>query len=368
MVFRLALRAMPLVVMIAVVAACSVAEVGSAQIVSVGPRDVPVGGWSSADIVAAGGGSVSPTGEVTMDVTGDRMCFRSLGAGVLGACVHLPTDGRRVAQFSPDGRQVLVISGPDESERIVLVVDVAEGGVRVVEPDGVTDLRGEPRRWGVSGAAWAADGTSVVLLPLATGDDGPLLAVRVQVGEVTQIGRLPAELVNGQPTMHAAGTGIALGAHMSGDRQSVWWIDLATGGARRIGGFAQRGGSVLITAVDPFGRDVLACPWYADGTVGATVGIAVDTGETTRLLADSESCAGTVYSADGRFLAVAAEQYDGYALTVVDLKADRRVLSVPLPAPEPTLPPYLKWLGDTVVVTDVSGQWATSSVIVRLRR
>ena len=65
-----------------------------------------------------------------------------------------------------------------------------------------------------------------------------------------------------------------------------------------------------------------------------------------------------MFSADGTYLALTAQETAGYVLIVVDLAAGRRVLTVPLPVAEPSAPPYLTWDGDVIVATDVTGGWS----------
>ena len=184
---------------------------------------------------------------------------------------------------------------------------------------------------------------------------------------MTEIFRLPADLANGRPSIWPTREGTAVVGNTGIDVRTVWWADRAGGELRSIGRFDQDGGSLTLAAADPLGRSVLVCPRRADGRLGALIGIAVDTGESARILTDSASCAGAVFSADGQYAAMTATLAAGYALVIVDLAAAHRVLTVPLPVAEPLSPPYLTWLGDTVVISDSSGEWRNSSLVVRLR-
>jgi dipeptidyl aminopeptidase/acylaminoacyl peptidase len=384
-------------VLVPILGACSSALAGSAQIAATASTSNPptapptttlssatptaaassvdtvVGGWASAELTFGRDGLTSPTG-ATLRLSEGRACLEPIDGGD-AVCAELAQGDRpRTVLFSPDGRHLLILGGPDEQHRVVYVMDTATGAVRVVGPDGVTELSTDPAVWAVSRVGWSSDGSALIVLPFTTGDDGPILAVPIDSDAVGEIARLPADLVNGQPTIHAGGAGIALAAHLTGDRQTVWWVDRTTGSARVVGRFEQPGGSVVVTAVDPPGDGVLACPWNADGSLGATVRFATDGSdvgsgsEGTPLLAESRSCAGTVYSPDGRFLAMTAELDGGYTLLIVDLQADRRVLSTALPVSEPTMPPFLTWLDDTVVATDLSGNWPAPALVIRLRR
>jgi len=327
--------------------------------------DAPSGGWTTATIETGGGGFPSPTGELTAVVRGGQVCFEArTGGGPCGALA--PGDEPVFVVFSPDGRRLLVVAGPDERTRAVYVLDTEDAAVRVIGPAGITDAVAAPARWDLSSVAWSVDGSAAILVPRTDGDTGPVLSADLGTGSVTEAFRLPADLANGRPSIWPTREGTAVVGHVGGDRQTVWWADTA-GGVRSIGRFDEAGGSLTLTAADPLGRTVMVCPRRSDGRLGATVGIAVRTGESARILTDSGSCAGAVFSADGQYAAMTATVDAGYTLIIVDLLAARRVLTVPLPAAEPLAPPYLTWFGNTVVISDSSGEWRTSSLVVRLR-
>lgn len=324
------------------------------------------GGWTSAVIERGGPGFPSPTGDLDAVVRDGRVCFES-GTGA-GPCGELaPGDQPVFVVFSPDGRRLLLVAGPDEQARAAYVLDTADARVRVIGPAGVTGRAAEPARWNLSSVAWSADGSAVVLVPHTDGDTGPVLAADVEAGTVTEIFRLPGDLANGRPSIWPTRDGTALVGNTGGDVQTVWWADAASGQLRSIGRFDEAGGSLTLAAADPLGRTVLACARRSDGRLGATVGIDVRTGETARILTDSASCAGAVFSPDGQYAALTATLGSGYSLIVVDPTAARRVLTVPLPVAEPLSPPYLTWLGDTVVISDSSGEWRSRALVVRLR-
>ncbi len=172
---------------------------------------------------------------------------------------------------------------------------------------------------------------------------------------------------NGSPSLWTADSGLAVIANKGADVSTLWWGDFATGGVDDIGGFSEPGGSLLLSSADPLGRTVLVCPRRADGRLGATTVVTVGGGQSAKLLADSLSCAGSVFSADGRYVALTAQVDGSYRLLVVETANGTRVLSVPLPVSEPSSPPYLTWAGDVVVAADVSGTWPIPSVVIRLR-
>jgi hypothetical protein len=324
------------------------------------------GAWTSAQIELGGVGFPSPSGDLSAVLRGGQVCFDS-GTGP-GPCGDLaPGDQPVFMVFSPDGRRLLLVAGPDERATAAYVLDAADARVRVVGPAGISDDAAAPARWDPSSAAWSSDGSAVVLVPHTAGDAGPALSVDLESGAVTEIFRMPADLANGRPSIWPTRDGTAVVGTAGVDVQTVWWADRAGGELRSIGRFDQPDGSLTLAAADPLGRSVLVCPRRSDGRWGATVGIAVQTGESARILTDSTSCAGAVFSADGQYAAMTATVDSGYNLIIVDLAAARRVLTVPLPVAEPLSPPHLTWLADTVVIADSSGEWRSSSLVVRLR-
>lgn len=324
------------------------------------------GRWTTAEIELGGLGFPSPGGDLDAVVRGNRVCLES-GSGQ-GPCGELAPDDQPVFMaFAPDGRRLLLVAGADEQARAAYVLDTDDAEVRVIGPTGIAEGAAAPARWNLSSVAWSSDGSAVVLVPHTDGDTGPVLSADLETGAVTEIFRLPADLANGRPSIWPTRDGTAVVGNTGADVQTVWWADSAGGQLRSIGRFDQAGGSLTLAAADPLGRSVLVCPRRLDGRLGATVGIAVHTGESARVLPDSTSCAGAVFSADGQYAAMTATLEDGYTLIIVDLVAARRVLTVPLPTAEPLSPPYLTWLGDTVVISDSSGEWRTRALVVRLR-
>jgi len=388
-------RAALLLILLAVpvLAACTSAQAGSAQpaVRSIEPSAPPStspspspsasasdpvvdstgGGWTFAHVKFGPDGIPSPTGQFTARLTGGRVCFQPVAEARAGSvpCGALADgDAPVFAVFSPDGKRLLVVAGPDGSQtRSVYVVDSDTAAVRVVGPDAVTDLPdGEPARWVLSSVAWSVDGSSVVIVPHTDGDAGPVLSVDLAQGATTEIARLPADLANGQPSVWTARNGMALVNNKGADRQTLWWLDPATGSVDGIGRFPDESGSLVLSAADPLGRSVLTCPRKVDGRLGATVGVLVASRRPTRVLPDSTSCAGAVFSPDGGHLALTAQLDAGYSLIVMEVSTGRRVLTVPLPVAEPSVPPYLTWLGDVVVAADVSGEWSAPSLVLRL--
>jgi len=328
--------------------------------------DTGPGAWTSALIEMGGVGLPAPSGDLYAVVRGGQVCFESGAAP--GPCGDLaPGDEPVFMVFSPDGGRLLLVAGPDEQARAAYVLDTDDGDVRAIGPSGITDAPAAPARWHLSSVAWSSDGSAVVLVPHTDSDTGPVLSADLETTTVTEIFRLPADLANGRPSIWPTREGTAVVGNTGIDVRTVWWADRAGGELRSIGRFDQDGGSLTLAAADPLGRSVLVCPRRADGRLGALIGIAVDTGESARILTDSASCAGAVFSADGQYAAMTATLAAGYALVIVDLAAAHRVLTVPLPVAEPLSPPYLTWLGDTVVISDSSGEWRNSSLVVRLR-
>jgi hypothetical protein len=109
-----------------------------------------------------------------------------------------------------------------------------------------------------------------------------------------------------------------------------------------------------------------------DGGLGATKIVPIGTNQRSKtsdgLLLVSDSCAGPVFSADGLSLAV-TEQVDGdYQLIVIDLVHHKQMLKMSLPESSPAAPPYLTWLDDVIVITDVTGSWSDQSIVAHLQR
>ena len=113
--------------------------------------------------------------------------------------------------------------------------------------------------------------------------------------------------MNGWPSLWSTPTGLAVVANTGDTRDTAWWVDKVTGRVREIARLADPGGSLVLSTADPLGRTVLVCPKRADGRLGATTRVAVERTDSQRLLPDSLSCAGAVYSADGAHLALTAD-------------------------------------------------------------
>jgi len=388
--FRALFLLIPTILIASVLAACTTARAGSATVavstssgsVSPGlastraspttasavesaadPTDTVSGAWEFAHVTFGDVGIPSPTGDLTAQPSGNRVCFAP-GA----RCAELAGQDRLVfAVYSPDGAYLLAVAGPDGSpDRSVYVLDTVDAGVRVIGPDGVADAStGEPPRWNLSSVAWSADGSSVVIVPHTEIDTGPLLSADLDTGSIAEQTQLDAAVANSRPSIWPTENGTALVANDGPDRETLWWQYPETA-PKAIAGFQQDGGSMLLSAADRLGRVVLACPRAADGRLGATVYVGVDSRKTGRLLTDSGSCAGAVFSPDSRQVALTAELAGSYSLVIVEVMTNRRVLTVPLPVATPSQPPYLTWLGDVVVAADVSGEWSAPSLIMRL--
>ncbi len=81
---------------------------------------------------------VSPTGELTAQLIGDRVCFAPSGG--IGSCAALsPGDTPTFAEFSPDGEYLLVVAGQKPAMG-AYVLATADASVRVLGPDGVAGL------------------------------------------------------------------------------------------------------------------------------------------------------------------------------------------------------------------------------------
>lgn len=381
-------------------AACSGAVTGTARIASeapsagsvtvpaaspepsVGPpvsssRASPTGStgpaYSLAHVRFGPPGVPSPTGDVTFRMDGNQACFlpadAAAGASASGAgeCASLPDgESTRFAAFSPDGGSMLVVAGPDEHAGAVYVIDSRTAQVRVIGPDGIVAPSANPPRWDLSSASWSVDGSGVLLVPRTDGADGAVLAVDPLTGRSAEVGRLQADLANGSPSMWSTGRGLALVANTGPDPGSLWWLPADRTTPVDIGRFQEPGGSLHLAAADPPGRLVMVCPRDADGRLGEIVAVGVDSGKSARVLQDSATCAGAVFSPDGSVVVLTATVAGGYSLVVVEVMSGRRLLTVPLPVLEPASPPYLTWQDDTVVALDTSGEWSTPSLIIGL--
>ncbi len=326
--------------------------------------DIGSGAWTFAHVKFGADGMPSPTGDLTAQLAGNRVCFQPGSR-----CAELADQDRPAfAVYSPDGAHLLAVAGPDGSpDRSIYVLDTDDAALRVIGPDGVAGApRGEPPRWNLSSVAWSADGSSVVIVPHTEGDTGPMLSADLDTGTITETAQLIADVANSKPSIWPTGNGTALVLNDGPDRQTLWWQYSGTTGVTDIARFQQEGGSLYLSAADPLGRFVLSCPRSADGRLGATVVIGVDTRKSGRALAESASCAGAVFSPDGRYVALTAQLAGSYSLVVTEVPTNRRVLTVPHPVSEPSQPPYLTWLGDVVVAADVSGEWSAPSLIMRL--
>lgn len=319
-------------------------------------------------------GIPSPAGDRTVRLDGRRACFAAIDepadapADAQEVCASLPPgDVTSFAAFSPDGSFLLIVAGPDAQHDAVYIIDSASADVRVIGQDGTVAPSVDPPRWDLSSASWAVDGSGVMLVPHTDGVDGPVVTADPRTGRLTEVGRLTADLANGTPSIWSTGRGLALVGSSGPDPATLWWLPAGRTAPVEIGRFPEAGGSLDLVAADPPGRIVLVCPRAADGRLGGLVAIVVDTGQTSRVLKDTASCGGAVFSPDGSRAVLTAGLPGGYSLLVVDVMSGRRVLTVPLPVAEPATPPYLTWKGDTVVALDTGGGWPTPSLIIALR-
>jgi len=347
-----------------------------------GGESAPVPGvtWT-ADVLLTGGAGdiVSPTGDLTAVVNHRGVCLHAgrpdepgpdagTGTGV-GQCVLTFPSGvtPMFAVFSPTGAHLLVVAGP-ATKSAVYVIDARTWAVQIIGPQGTTPVGPSPPSWNLSSAAWDIDGAAVLLVPRTADETGAVLDIELAGGPPYERVRLAAELANSSPSLWSTEAGLVLVANAGGQRNKLWWADFATGAAQAIAAFGDTEGSLALSAADPLGRTVLVCPRRADGALGATIGVAVAGRTSAPLRPDSPGCAGVVFSADGKYLALADRLAAGYALTVVEAATGGTVLTVPLPVPVPASPPYLTWAGDVIVVSDVSGQWPLPAAVVRVVR
>lgn len=338
------------------------------------PSDSGLRSISHAQIRYGPPGLPSPTGEVVLRRDGDLVCFvpatAAVGvlAGDVGTCAGL-VDGEEphFADFSPDGGTLLYVAGPDEHRNAIYLIDSATAQVRVVGPDGIEMPSAAPPRWDLSGIIWSVDGSSLVLVPRTDTADGAVLAADPRAGGVTELGRLPAEVANGTPNLWSTGQGLAVVATTGPDRRSLWWLPADRTSPVDLGQLAEPGGAMRLIAADPAGQTVLVCPSDADGRLGRMVAVDVASGHSTPVLSDTDSCPGAAFAPDGGIAALTATVAGGYSLLLVDVRSGERLLTVPLPVPEPASPPYLTWTGSTVVALDRTGEWLAPSLIIGLR-
>lgn len=347
---------------------------GSGATSRASPTDSAVPPFSRARVRYGPPGVPSPTGEVVLRLDGDLTCFVPAGAmvgalaGEVGTCASL-IDGEklRFVSFSPDGGSLLFVAGPDERHSAVYVMDSATAEARVIGPDAIEAPSATPPRWDLSTVNWSVDGSRVLIVLRTDTADAAVVAADPRAGGVTELGRLPADLANGAPDLRSTRRGVALVAGAGPERGSLWWLPTGRTVPVNLGRFADAGGSLYLITADPQGRIVLACPLTAAGGLGEIVAVDVESGQARRALSDSSSCAGAAFSPDGSVAALTATVAGGYSLLLVDVVSGARLLTVPLPVPEPKYPPPLTWNGKTIVVIDGTGRWLTPSLIITLR-
>lgn len=369
------------------VVGCSAPQSGSAVLAGDSPTGTAVDGsasippgvpstpyaWTMAVRKGPGQGILSPTGDLTANIVAGSVCFAP--AGGIGGCGSLARGAAPTfAAFSPDGSHLLIIAGTPGALG-AYVFDVSDASVRVLGPAGVQDFPPgtTPPLWDLSTAAWNVDGSAVLLVPRTTEATGPVLAFDVGSGAVVELIRIDASLANSTPSIFSTTTGLALVANTGEQRNILWWADFANGSVTELANYPLPGGSIALIAADPGGRSVLICPRRADGALGATNAVVVQQpapagGHAVKLLPDSVSCAGSVFSADGRYLAATAEVDAAYRVLIIDQSSGATVLNAPLPVATPSKPPYLTWLDDAIVATDVGGQWPIPSLLITLTR
>jgi hypothetical protein len=378
------------VVAVALVAGCAAPHAGSAVTadpaspatgaVTAGSVTQSVDGptvpdtWKAAVATGPAQGILSPAGDLTATIDVGSVCFAPDGG--VGGCGSLaPGAPPTFAAFSPDGTRLLVVAGTPGALG-AYVLDVADAAVRVLGPAGVQDFPrgGTPPLWDLSTAAWNVDGSALYLVPVTAQSTGPVLEFDLASGAVAEPLRLDALLANSSPSIWTTSAGIALVAGTGDQRNILWWADFAAGGVTSLAKYPRSDGSIALTGADSQGGVVLICPRRADGALGATNAVVVHRqsdgsgSAAVKLLPDSLSCAGSVFSADGRYLAVTARVDAQYLLMVIDRTTGAKLLSTPLPVPVPSLPPYLTWLDDVIAVNDVTGEWVSRSLIARLDR
>ena len=158
-------------------------------------QDAPADEWSA--VVETGpAGIPSPTGDLSAQISADRVCFVPVsGAKSCGdlASGVTPT----FAAFSPDGAHLLVVAGPANSAA-AYVFDPTDASVRVLGPEGVLDFAAgsTPPGWDLSSAVWDVDGSSVLLVPRTTQASGPVLDFDLASGAVSESIKLDEALAN----------------------------------------------------------------------------------------------------------------------------------------------------------------------------
>lgn len=324
--------------------------------------------WTSVEVTVGPAGVTSPTGTLAAQVDGSRICLVPT-EGATTRCVEL-ADGDRPARlrFSPDGRYLLVVAGPDGRTNTAYLLDTAGGAARVIGPTGIHDLTtGPPARVDTTGEAWAVDSTGVLLVPRSEEEMSPILGADLKSGRVRAVAELLGVMTGWQPDIRMTRNGAAVTFNGGPERQTLWWLSPRATSITHIALFPEEGGAQYLVAADPSGAAVVLCAQSAGGHLQPTEAIGVQSRATVRVLPDSDSCAGAAFFPDGGQVALTASVAGRYTLIVVDAASNRRLLTAPLPVAEPTRPPELTWFQDTVVATDVTGEWAMPSLVVRLR-
>ena len=336
------------------------------------PVAAPDSTWSAVIEPVSGPGIVSPTGTLTATLVGDQVCFAPSGG--VGRCASLAAGSTPVfAAFSPDGSRLLVVADSDNIDG-AYVLDPVDASVLVLGSDGAQAYAAGsmPPRWDLSTAAWNADGSGVLLVPRTAEPTGPVLEIDLS-GPVTEVLRLDASLANSSPSIWSTFTGLALVTNAGDEGNVLWWADFATHTTNRLPAEPGPSTPVVLGSADPQGRLVLVCARRPGDAAGpaALVPVPTPTGAAPTVppaLPTPANCPGSVFSPDGRYLALSTEIGGQYTLVVTDLQNGHRVLGVQLDVPAPTVPPYLTWLGDVIVARDVGGQWQPPSLVVHLDR